>query len=493
MRTIAFHNLGCKVNAYETDAMMQNLQKKGWRIVPFDERADVYVVNTCTVTNIADRKSRQMLHRAKKTNPDAVVVAVGCYVETDREGVKKDPSIDLAVGTMEKGHLAEIVENYLREREIGADGNAPAVKETSEEIPEERVLSETRADVKIQDGCNQFCSYCIIPYARGRVRSRRPEEVLDEISSLAGRGVREVILTGIHIGSYGLDWRGVSYNQAMGKPGQQDTSIGGNQDLLHLILQAAKIPGIQRIRLGSLEPRVMSENFIAAIAAEPKICPHFHLSLQSGCNSVLRRMNRHYSAEEFMETVERLRRYYDRPALTTDVIVGFPGETEKEFEESRRFLEEVNFYEIHVFKYSRRHGTVADAMPDQIQEAVKEQRSRVLQEMTMRQARAYRESFVGEDERILPEDIYSADQIIHRTQMAYDRNGEKPASGETGEKENGIFGRRFLAGHTSRYLPVLIPAEQAEELKYPYEGECRVHIESVLPDVPWCLGTLRKE
>ena len=390
MKTIAFHNLGCKVNAYETDVMMQNLQKKGWKIVPFDGKADVYVVNTCSVTNIADRKSRQMLHRAKKENPEAVVVAVGCYVETGREAVEKDPAVDLAVGTGRKGSLAEILEDYLREREnSGSSGDFRTREDagnsedagdsedpgsaktldgrtfsniTDHPVYEEMTLEvpgRTRADIKIQDGCNQFCSYCIIPYARGRVRSRKPEDVLREVRALAAEGVKEVVVTGIHIGSYGTDFRGVAYN---------DTE-GGNPDLQRLLHAIAEVPGIERIRLGSLEPRVMNEEFVAAIASEPKICPHFHLSLQSGCDSVLKRMNRHYTAEEFLETAKRLRRYYDRPALTTDVIVGFPGETEEEFEESLRFLETVNFYEIHVFKYSRRHGTAADRMPDQITEA----------------------------------------------------------------------------------------------------------------------------
>ena len=474
MKTIAFHNLGCKVNAYETDVMMQNLQKKGWKIVPFDGKADVYVVNTCSVTNIADRKSRQMLHRAKKENPEAVVVAVGCYVETGREAVEKDPAVDLAVGTGRKGSLAEILEDYLREREnSGSSGDFRTREDagnsedagdsedpgsaktldgrtfsniTDHPVYEEMTLEvpgRTRADIKIQDGCNQFCSYCIIPYARGRVRSRKPEDVLREVRALAAEGVKEVVVTGIHIGSYGTDFRGVAYN---------DTE-GGNPDLQRLLHAIAEVPGIERIRLGSLEPRVMNEEFVAAIASEPKICPHFHLSLQSGCDSVLKRMNRHYTAEEFLETAKRLRRYYDRPALTTDVIVGFPGETEEEFEESLRFLETVNFYEIHVFKYSRRHGTAADRMPDQITEAVKEERSHILQELTMKQAAAFRESFRGEKESILAEEMHSYEEMRGRTQMAYG----KDAGEDAGIQEKN--GAEWIVGHTARYIEAAVPAE----------------------------------
>ena len=523
MKTIAFHNLGCKVNAYETDVMMQNLQKKGWQVVPFDQPADVYVVNTCTVTNIADRKSRQMLHRAKKTNPDAVVVAVGCYVETDPEGVEKDPAVDLAIGTNRKGQIAEIIGEYLRKRagedataaqdasapaddflpekaEGGADGCIHGGKKkpdktlgglTMDDIRhhpayESMMLQtpgRTRADVKIQDGCNQFCSYCIIPYARGRVRSRRPEEVLEEGRGLAAQGVREVVITGIHIGSYGLDWEDVPYNQAG----------GGNAALLSLLRAVADVEGIERIRLGSLEPRVMSEAFVAAIAEEPKICPHFHLSLQSGCDSVLARMNRHYTAAEFLAAVDRLRRYYDRPALTTDVIVGFPGETDEEFEESRRFLETVNFYEIHVFPYSRRHGTVADQMPGQITEAVKAQRSRILQEMTVRQAAAYRRSFLGGDEVIFPEEHITEREILRRTQMAYgkkrdDRNGESVRNSVSGsDPESNAALTEYLTGHTARYLPVLVPAASLR-------GDCaaggslKVRLVEVREGTPWCIG-----
>ena len=525
MKTIAFHNLGCKVNAYETDVMMQNLQKKGWQVVPFDQSADVYVVNTCTVTNIADRKSRQMLHRAKKINPDAVVVAVGCYVETDPEGVEKDPAIDLAIGTNRKGQIAEIVEAYLRKRmeENGAaaqdastpaDGDLKAAEEgntstagrihsgdrepdktlgglTMDDIQHHpayesmmlRTPGRTRADVKIQDGCNQFCSYCIIPYARGRVRSRRPEEVLEEVKGLAAQGVREVVITGIHIGSYGLDWEDISYNQAG----------GGNAALLSLLRAIAGVEGIERIRLGSLEPRVMSEEFVAAIAEEPKICPHFHLSLQSGCDSVLARMNRHYTAAEFLAAVDRLRRYYDRPALTTDVIVGFPGETDEEFEESRRFLESVNFYEIHVFPYSRRHGTVADQMPGQITEAVKAGRSRILQEMTVRQAAAYRKSFIGEEEEILPEEHITEKEILRRTQMAYgkkrdDRSSEDWKNCVSGTApESNAAETEYLSGHTTRYLSVLVPASSLRG-GCASDGLLRVRLVEAREGTPWCVG-----
>ena len=411
MKRAAFHNLGCKVNSYELDIMRQKMEKSGYSIVPFEEEADVYVINTCTVTNIADRKSRQMIHKAKKRNPDAVVIAVGCYVETDPERVGTDSAIDLAIGNNNKARIAELLDEFLESigessRDRRTLGGRTMTDLTHRPQYEDMQLEDpghTRAFVKIQDGCNQFCSYCIIPYARGRIRSRRPGEILKEIRTIAGKGIREVVLTGIHVSSYGLEWDARTDNVPF-------DPLKSGAFLLDLILldlmeEIRKIPGIERIRLSSLEPRIMTEEFVKGIADMPEVCPHFHLSLQSGCNATLRRMNRHYTAEEFMESVKLLRRYYEQPAITTDVIVGFPGESEAEFEETVKFLEEVNFYEMHVFKYSVRKGTVAAKLPVQIPDPVKGVRSDVLLEMTERQSKDYRSRFIGKSEELLLEEI----------------------------------------------------------------------------------------
>ena len=406
MKRAAFHNLGCKVNSYELDIMRQKMEKSGYSIVPFEEEADVYVINTCTVTNIADRKSRQMIHKAKKRNPDAVVIAVGCYVETDPERVGTDSAIDLAIGNNNKARIAELLDEFLESigessRDRRTLGGRTMTDLTHRPQYEDMQLEDpghTRAFVKIQDGCNQFCSYCIIPYARGRIRSRRPGEILKEIRTIAGKGIREVVLTGIHVSSYGLEWDARTDNVPF-------DPLKSGAFLLDLMEEIRKIPGIERIRLSSLEPRIMTEEFVKGIAGMPEVCPHFHLSLQSGCNVTLRRMNRHYTAEEFMESVKLLRRYYEEPAITTDVIVGFPGESEAEFEETVKFLEEVNFYEMHVFKYSVRKGTVAAKLPVQIPDPVKGVRSDVLLEMTERQSKDYRSRFIGKPEELLLEEI----------------------------------------------------------------------------------------
>ena len=406
MKRAAFHNLGCKVNSYELDIMRQKMEESGYSIVPFEEEADVYVINTCTVTNIADRKSRQMIHKAKKRNPDAVVIAVGCYVETDPERVGTDSAIDLAIGNNNKARIAELLDEFLESigessRDRRTLGGRTMTDLTHRPQYEDMQLEDpghTRAFVKIQDGCNQFCSYCIIPYARGRIRSRRPGEILKEIRTIAGKGIREVVLTGIHVSSYGLEWDARTDNVPF-------DPLKSGAFLLDLMEEIRKIPGIERIRLSSLEPRIMTEEFVKGIADMPEVCPHFHLSLQSGCNATLRRMNRHYTAEEFMESVKLLRRYYEEPAITTDVIVGFPGESETEFEETVKFLEEVNFYEMHVFKYSVRKGTVAAKLPVQIPDPVKGVRSDVLLEMTERQSKDYRSRFIGKSEELLLEEI----------------------------------------------------------------------------------------
>ena len=402
-KKVAFHNLGCKVNSYELDIMRQKMTEYGYKTVPFTEPADIYVINTCTVTNIADRKSRQMIHRAKKKNPDAMVIAVGCYVETDPERVGTDDAIDLAIGNNKKGQIAELVASFLEQREtadrtLGGRTMEDLTHRPRYEQMQLRDPGHTRAFCKIQDGCNQFCTYCIIPYARGRIRSRRPDDVLSEIRHLAQGGTREIVLTGIHVSSYGLDWGA----QTDAIP--FDVNVSGPH-LISLIRQIAQVPGIARIRLSSLEPRIITERFVQELSQIPQVCPHFHLSLQSGCDATLRRMNRHYTTQQFMESVKLLRKYWDRPAVTTDVIVGFPGETIAEFEATEAFLAEVDFYEMHVFKYSVRRGTVAAGLPGQIPEAVKAIRSDRLLAMTKEASERFRQQFDGEAEELCLEEI----------------------------------------------------------------------------------------
>ncbi len=379
MKTVAYHNLGCKVNAYEMDAMLQSLRQRGYQIVPFEDKADIYIVNTCTVTNIADRKSRQMLHKAKKTNPEGIVVAVGCYVQSDTQAVEADHAVDLLIGNNKKKELVQILEDYMNgvKQESVIDINHTS---EYEEMQITSTAEHTRAYIKIQDGCNQFCSYCMIPYARGRVRCRAKASVLEEIRGLASVGYKEFVLTGIHISSYGME------------------------DLLTLVQAIDTIEGVERIRLGSLEPRIVTEDFVRGVSASTHLCPHFHLSLQSGCDSVLKRMNRHYTAEEYLAGVRLLRRYFENPAVTTDVIVGFPGETEREFDITRSFVETVGFYEMHIFKYSKRKGTRAAVMPDQVPEEVKAHRSGVLQAIEQRDSSAFRASYIGKDVQVLFEE-----------------------------------------------------------------------------------------
>lgn len=396
MKKAALHNLGCKVNAYETEAMQELLEQNGYEIVPFQEGADIYIINTCTVTNMADRKSRQMIHRAKKMNPDAIVVAAGCYVQAQENSDKIDECIDIVIGNNKKQNLIEILEEYEQKRKE-ADGvfvqqEVIDINHTKEyeELHLTKTAEHTRAYIKVQDGCNQFCTYCIIPYMRGRVRSRRKEEVVEEVSALATNGYKEVVLTGIHLSSYGVDFE------------EKET-------LLSLIQAVHAIEGIERIRLGSLEPRIITEEFASALSALPKICPHFHLSLQSGCEETLKRMNRRYSAEEYFEKCMLLRKYFENPALTTDIIVGFPGETEEEFEESRAFVEKVNFYETHIFKYSKRQGTKAAVMPNQVPEPEKTKRSNTLLALDERNRKAYEEQFSGKETEILVEEQMEKD------------------------------------------------------------------------------------
>ena len=422
---IAMHNLGCKTNSYEMDVMGQKISEAGGILVPFTSKADVYIINTCTVTNIADRKSRQMLHKAKKENPEAIVVAVGCYVETGIEGVIKDECIDLAVGNNKKSEIVEILNSFLEARGDDKTLGGTSVVDINntheyEEMQLTNMPEHTRAYIKIQDGCNQFCSYCVIPYARGRVRSRDIQDILTEIKGLIQKGCKEVVLTGIHISSYGVDKQ--------------------SEGLVELVERIADLSGIERIRLGSLEPRIITEENVIRLAAIDKLCPHFHLSLQSGCDSVLKRMNRHYTAEEFRNGVRLLREHFDRPAITTDIIVGFPGETEEEFEQCRKFADEIEFYEMHVFKYSPRKGTVAAGMKEQLTDREKSERSDVLIEMTKRQSEVYRSLFIGNEVGVLWEDMEE------------------------------IKGKNYMIGHTDRYVRVAV-AEDNPIFKRAVSGE----------------------
>ena len=417
MKKAALHNLGCKVNAYETEAMQEMLEQAGYEIVPFREGADIYIINTCTVTNIADRKSRQMLHRARKMNPDAIVVAAGCYVQAQAEKQEVDPCIDIVLGNNRKKDLIAVLEEYQQKK---AEGECLEEVEDISRTKDYEPLSltkpgdHTRAYIKVQDGCNQFCTYCIIPYARGRVRSREVEDVIREVRALAENGYREVVLTGIHLSSYGIDF-------------------DGERHLLELIRAVHEVEGIRRIRLGSLEPGIITEEFAETLAALPKMCPHFHLSLQSGCDATLKRMNRRYTSGEYYEKCRILRKYFDRPALTTDVIVGFPGETEEEFRQSMEFVDKGDFYETHIFKYSRREGTKAAVMENQVSEQVKAQRSALMISLGEKKRRAYEESFVGSEVEVLV------------------------------EEPDVIDGRKVQTGHTKEYIKVAL--ESGEDLR----------------------------
>ena len=436
-KKVALHNLGCKVNAYETEAMQQLLEKAGYEIVPFTERADIYIINTCSVTNIADRKSRQMLHRAKKENPDSIVVAAGCYVQTSEKQASEDEAIDLIIGNNRKNELVEILENYQKEKEEQpADETFHSVPikehvkninragEAYEEMSLEKTAEHTRAFLKVQDGCNQFCSYCIIPYARGRVRSRKTADVVAEVQTLAANGCHEVVLTGIHLSSFGVDHE---------------------ENLLLLIQKISEINGIERIRLGSLEPNIITEEFVQAIAQIPKLCAHFHLSLQSGCDATLKRMNRQYDTASYEEKCNIIRRYYEHPAITTDVIVGFPGETEVEFEQTREFLSRIHFYEMHIFKYSKRKGTKAAVMSDQVPEEQKAKRSAILLAMEQTMSEEYRRYYIGKEVRVLLEE-----------EMEY--NGEKYYTGYTKEyvklavKTDKNLENQFVTGTVTEHL-----------------------------------------
>lgn len=385
MKKAALHNLGCKVNAYETEAMQHLLEEAGYEIVPFTQKADVYVINTCSVTNMADRKSRQMLHKAKKNNPDSIVVAAGCYVQTSEKEVLNDLSVDIVIGNDRKHDLVRLLEEYSLDSVSDTVDDINDGKHDFEELFIDQTKEHTRAFIKVQDGCNQFCSYCIIPYARGRVRSRRFENVIAEVERLAANGFKEVVLTGIHLSSYGVD-----FEEATG--------------LLELIQAVNAVKGIERIRLGSLEPKIVTEHFASELSKLDKICPHFHLSLQSGCDATLKRMNRKYTTKEYERGCELLRKYFVHPAITTDVIVGFPGETEEEFEQTKAYLEHIHFYEMHIFKYSKRKGTRAAVMPDQIDEQIKAARSEKLIALGHDMSKEFRKFYIGKNEEVLFEE-----------------------------------------------------------------------------------------
>lgn len=385
MKKATLHNLGCKVNAYETEAMQHLLEEAGYEIVPFTQKADVYVINTCSVTNMADRKSRQMLHKAKKNNPDSIVVAAGCYVQTSEKDVLNDLSVDIVIGNDRKHDLVRLLEEYSLDSVNDTVDDINDGKHDFEELFIDQTKEHTRAFIKVQDGCNQFCSYCIIPYARGRVRSRRFENVIAEVERLAANGFKEVVLTGIHLSSYGVD-----FEEATG--------------LLELIQAVNAVKGIERIRLGSLEPKIVTEHFASELSKLDKICPHFHLSLQSGCDATLKRMNRKYTTKEYERGCELLRKYFVHPAITTDVIVGFPGETEEEFEQTKAYLEHIHFYEMHIFKYSKRKGTRAAVMPDQIDEQIKAARSEKLIALGHDMSKEFRKFYIGKNEEVLFEE-----------------------------------------------------------------------------------------
>lgn len=429
MKTIALHNLGCKVNSYEFDVMQQKLVESGYVVVPFDEKADIYLINTCSVTNIADRKSRQMLHRAKKMNPEAIVVAVGCYVQTGEETLKEDPFVDLAVGNNRKKDIVEILAYYIAKRDQSGAGDYYAediidINHTDEyeEMRLNQTAEHTRAYIKVQDGCNQFCSYCIIPYARGRVRSRKQEDVIAEVRGLVEAGYQEIVVTGIHLSSYGVDFEPAGLNVG--------DYMANASRLPELLLALDAVEGVRRIRLGSLEPRIVTPKLMEKLRSMKTLCPHFHLSLQSGCDATLKRMNRHYTTEEYARCVALLRDTFPNCAVTTDVIVGFPGETEEEFRTTAAYLEELKLYEMHVFKYSKRKGTVAATMPNQLTDAVKGQRSDVLLDMTERQSAEFRKQFEG----------CVVEALL--------------------EEEKEFDGRTYITGYTREYVPVAVPREE---------------------------------
>jgi threonylcarbamoyladenosine tRNA methylthiotransferase MtaB len=432
LKKAALHNLGCKVNAYETEAMRELLEKDGYEIVPFHDKADVYVINTCTVTNVADRKSRQMINRARKENPDAVIIAAGCYVQTAKDRNKDESDADILIGNNKKENLIptlhEFLLNHNRESEI-IDINSEEVG--YEDLRVNDTEEHTRAFLKVQDGCNQFCSYCLIPFARGRARSRDKESIIEEIRHFSEKGYKEVVITGIHLSSYG---EGMGYG------------------LIELLEEANNVSGIKRIRLGSIEPRIITDEFVKRVSRLENFCPHFHISLQSGCDKTLKAMNRKYTTSEFKHSCDLIRKYFMHPAITTDVITGFPGETAEDFEESRAFTENVSFYEMHVFKFSRREGTKADKMPGQLTESIKADRSHVLIEQSERNSKAFRKEIIGKETEVLIE-----------------------------LKEN-IGGKLYWTGFTREYIRIAIPADAFQKGENPQDQIYTGVAESFLTD-----------
>lgn len=425
MKKVAFHTLGCKVNIYETEAMQELMQKAGYSIVDFDDKADIYVVNTCSVTNMADRKSRQMLHKAKKDNPDAVIVAVGCYVQAAAKSIKQDEKIDIIIGNNMKNKIADIINDYYEHQDpntVDISGDFVLDISKIKEYEEFRVLKHkehTRAFIKIQDGCNQFCSYCIIPYTRGRVRSRSIEEIEKEVRDLVNAGYKEVILTGIHISSYGLDF---------------EEKI----QLIELVEKVAKVAGVERLRISSLEPRIITEEFVERLAKLDNFCPHFHLSLQSGSDNTLKAMSRRYDASEFKEGVRLIRKYFDMPALTTDIIAGFPGETEDDFRESLEYIRDIGFFELHVFPYSKREGTKAALMKETLSNKDKTRRVNLLLSMQEPIRRKFLEEKIGKEVEVLIESEF--------------------------EHED----KRYVLGHSKEYIKVALPyIEKARNMIIP--------------------------
>ena len=425
MKKVAFHTLGCKVNIYETEAMQELMQKAGYSIVDFDDKADIYVVNTCSVTNMADRKSRQMLHKAKKDNPDAVIVAVGCYVQAAAKSIKQDEKIDIIIGNNMKNKIADIINDYYEHQDpntVDISGDFVLDISKIKEYEEFRVLKHkehTRAFIKIQDGCNQFCSYCIIPYTRGRVRSRSIEEIEKEVRDLVNAGYKEVILTGIHISSYGLDFE-------------------DRIQLIELVEKVAAIEGVKRLRISSLEPRIITEEFVERLAKLDNFCPHFHLSLQSGSDNTLKAMSRRYDASEFKEGVRLIRKYFDMPALTTDIIAGFPGETEDDFTESLEYIRDIGFFELHVFPYSKREGTKAASMKETLSNKDKTRRVNLLLSMQEPIRRKFLEEKIGKEVEVLIESEF--------------------------EHEN----KRYVLGHSKEYIKVALPyIEKARNMIIP--------------------------
>lgn len=460
----AIINLGCKVNKYEADAMAEKLLREGMELVEPEEAADVYIINTCSVTNMAQKKSRQMLRRAKKHNPDAVVIAVGCYVNAEHDNLRKADFVDIVVGNNLKKDIVSVLTEYFMQTEENTTDYYLDIGKTAEYEEmgaiDASVMNHQRAYIKIQDGCNQFCSYCLIPYTRGRVRSRKPENILSEIKKLAMEGIKEFVLTGIHISSYGIDFAGDSaqYDEAMDSVPEQTEGVTGLGDLIYEIEQ---LPEVERIRLGSLEPRIITSEFLDRIGKSDKLCPHFHLSLQSACDETLKRMNRKYTVEEFSEKCRLLRDYFEKPAITTDVIVGFPGETEQEFSKTLENLKKLNLYEIHVFKYSVRSGTVAEKLPCQIPEEVKNTRSDILLELTHSQKCAYETELSGYVDEVLVEERIEEGQqteALKKAVLAEEAAGE-PETDTTGEKRDSEI--KYFTGHTKRYVRVAIPADSS--------------------------------